>query len=287
MSGNQKDAVGKWRYLPSDIVWSYKPSTKSWSRNITTGDHPPQLYGACAVELEGKIILHGGDPFHDNLFVYDPKENEWMKEGGGKGRTAEACFVDKTTNKLHVFGGEDDDGFSNELQIHLNGTWQKQTDERGPTTRYRMAAATVGTAVFVHGGYGGEHLDDLWRLNLTNLKWEKILSKEEAAKPEARSYHSLSALSDDVLLLVGGFDGSWVSGPYLTEVWTYRISSNEWKRQEDLPAESFRYKVRGLAGHKAISLIGENGRPSVFITGGDIGRMPYHPEDIFEYYLVC
>jgi N-acetylneuraminic acid mutarotase len=289
MNGKQKDLCEFGTSLPSDIVWSYNPFTKSWSRNVTTGDHPPKSYGACAVKHEGRIFLHGQDswPNNDKLFVYDPKENKWKKEGGGKGRRGEACFVDKATNKLYFFGGYYF-AFSNELQIYVNGTWQNQTDERGPTGRNQMAAETVGTTVFVHGGVGRNRKRlDFWRLNLTNLKWEEIFSKEGAAKPQARCRHSLSALSDDMLLLVGGSGGNGRRDVGLSDVWTFEISTNEWKQRDDLPADSLGGEGRGLSGHKAISLSGENGRQSVFITGGDTGASPYQPKDILEYKLVC
>jgi hypothetical protein len=160
---------GRNTYLLSDIVWGYTPSSSSWKRILTTGAAPPKLRNACAVELAGRIFLHGGylvhsgpgNVYNDDLFVYDIAENQWRKEGGGGiGRWGSICFGNKITNKLHVFGGERWFGAgggwvsSNELRTYDNGAWVSQTDATGPTARYGMAATTVGEAVFLHGGYG-------------------------------------------------------------------------------------------------------------------------------------
>jgi hypothetical protein len=117
------------------------------------------------------------------------------------------------------------------------------------------------------------------------LKWEAIVIEAGAAKPPKREFHSLSFLSDDALLLVGGWDG----GSRLKDVWTYRISTNEWKQHEDLPAESLwgEKSWRGLYHHKAVSIMNTDGTRSVYVTGGTTGGSPYHPKYMFEFKLLC
>jgi hypothetical protein len=105
-----------------------------------------------------------------------------------------------------------------------------------------------------------------------------------AAKPSKRSSHSLSFLSGDALLLVGGTGCGW---SMLKDVWTYRISTNEWKQHDDLPAESLGVDGLGLYHHKAVSIMNTDGTRSVYVTGGDTGRPPYQPKDMLEYKLVC
>jgi N-acetylneuraminic acid mutarotase len=153
-------------YLPSDIVWRYTASTSSWKSILTTGDPPPQLRSACAVEFAGRIFLHGGvgggvgGPVNDDLFIYNITENQWRKVGdGGNGRMGAICFGDKKTKKIHVFGGRNElrdelRNEPNELHTYHDGAWQKETNFTGPSARYGMAATTVGEAVFLHGGFG-------------------------------------------------------------------------------------------------------------------------------------
>jgi hypothetical protein len=102
------------------------------------------------------------------------------------------------------------------------------------------------------------------------------------AKPSKRYEHSLSFLSDDALLLVGGSGGS-----NLKYVWTYRISTNEWKQHEDLPAESLGGGT-GLDDHRAVTIMNTDGTRSVYVTGGKTRwSSTYHPKDMFEFKLVC
>jgi hypothetical protein len=113
---------------------------------------------ACAVELAGRIFLHGGHGpgvvYNDDLFVYNMTESQWRKEGGGGiGREGAFCFADKKTKRIHVFGGYRG-GYSNERRMYDDGTCSSETDATGPSARTNMAATTVGEAVFLHGGFG-------------------------------------------------------------------------------------------------------------------------------------
>jgi hypothetical protein len=69
-------------------------------------------------------------------------------------------------------------------------------------------------------------MDDFWRYDIALNEWEEIKSSPGAAKPQKRSSHTLAALSEDLLLLIGGMEDSRSS---LSDVWTYRISTNEWQ----------------------------------------------------------
>jgi hypothetical protein len=71
-----------------------------------------------------------------------------------------------------------------------------------------------------------DRMDDFWRYNIALSEWEEINSNPGAAKPQKRSSHTLAALSEDLLLLVGGMEDS---RSQLSDVWTYRISTNEWQ----------------------------------------------------------
>lgn len=60
---------------------------------------------------------------------------------------------------------------------------------------------------------------------MDTLTWTELTQPAGVQRPEPRSWHSLTAISDDELILFGGLSNSCEP---LKDCWRYRISSNTW-----------------------------------------------------------
>ena len=84
----------------------------------------------------------------------------------------------------------------------------------GPGPRYSHAAAILGATMYVHGGRRADNtvLGDLWALDLDKMAWT-CLEVQGASVPPALFSHSLNAVDEHRLLLLGGCpeqeSGAW------------------------------------------------------------------------------
>lgn len=130
-------------------------------------------------------------------------------------------------------------GWNNQLVCYNPATNEWTYPEvRGewPCPRAAHAAAKVGSNVFIFGGRNGEvRMNDFWKLDLKNMCWNEIFfDKAKGPKcpkrpkcPEGRSWHSLTAISMNELVLYGGL--STLKTP-LCDSWIYSIPNNTWIR---------------------------------------------------------
>ena len=75
----------------------------------------------------------------------------------------------------------------------------------GPGPRYSHAAAILGATMYIHGGRRADNavLGDLWALDLGTMAWTR-LEVQGASVPRAVFSHSLTAVDEHRLLLLGG-----------------------------------------------------------------------------------
>ena len=84
----------------------------------------------------------------------------------------------------------------------------------GPGPRYSHAAAILGATMYIHGGRRADNtvLGDFWALDLGTMGWT-CLEMQEPHVPPALFSHSLTAVDDCRLLLLGGCpeqeSGAW------------------------------------------------------------------------------
>ena len=103
-------------------------------------------------------------------------------------------------------------GATNEVHIFdvFRGTWRRITPEgETPSPRAAHAAAAIGNMVVVVGGIGpaGLALADLYVLDFTQErpKWHRVPA--QGPGPGARYAHTLSLVSKNFLVMMGGNDG--------------------------------------------------------------------------------
>lgn len=119
-------------------------------------------------------------------------------------------------------------GWNNQLACYDPDTKEWSYPEVGgewPCPRAAHAGAKVGSNVFIFGGRDGEvRMNDFWRLDLQSMRWSQIV---DTKGPEGRSWHSLTVISTDELLLYGGL--TTLKTP-LCDSWIYSIPNNKWTR---------------------------------------------------------
>jgi hypothetical protein len=77
--------------------------------------------------------------------------------------------------------------------------------------------------VLIHGGIGDPgHLDDMWIFDLSDSTWTEI--EPVGAKPSPRHYHKIVEISENKLLLYGGYDTATVK----KDTWIYDLTLNTW-----------------------------------------------------------
>ena len=147
---------------------------------------------------------------------------------------------------LWVFGGyaEEPNGYLNDHGDYTNGcsnqlfcfdpcreTWRNpECHGSVPLPRGRHATAVLEDKVWLYGGrnrvtaFDGE----LYELNMCSLAWTQIETGE--TKPQARYSCTLTAISDDKLVLFGGQRSSRA---VFHDIWIMDLPSKTWKEMEE------------------------------------------------------
>ena len=103
-------------------------------------------------------------------------------------------------------------------------SWPKCYD-KAPLARAAHAAARVGNKVFIYGGrHGQTRMDDLNYLDMDTLRWHNNIAVNSKSPP-GRSWHSFTPISDDLIILYGGF--SQHKKP-LNDCWMFKVSTLTW-----------------------------------------------------------
>ncbi|XP_023642367.1 nitrile-specifier protein 5 [Capsella rubella] len=159
-----------------------------------------------------------------------PTQGKWVQlnqKGTGPGaRSSHAIAL--VGNKVYAFGGEfqprvpvDNHLYAFDLETE---TWsiQEATGD-APPPRVGVAMAAVGPIIYFFGGRDATHqeLNQLYCFNTSTNQW-KLLSSGETG-PQNRSYHSITADSQNVYV----FGGCGVEGR-LNDLWAYNVVDQKW-----------------------------------------------------------
>ncbi|XP_043553308.1 kelch domain-containing protein 1 isoform X7 [Chiloscyllium plagiosum] len=188
-------------YLPNDEIWVYEIESGVWQRKPMKGELPRPMSGSCAACLNGIMYIFGG---YDDL-GYSNEEEEmfwgWNYD-------------------IHVF------------DPNLNIWYQPTTRGMPPRPRAAHACATLGNKGFLFGGRILEtRINDLHCLNLDTWTWSGEITIK-GVRPQGRSWHTLTPVTDDQLFLFGGLSAE--SQP-LSDAWIYNVGAAEWRQLEHCP----------------------------------------------------
>lgn len=156
--------------------------------------------------------------------------------------TPRAAFtmIASTVNEdeLIQFGGErytgDKAAFFNDLYVYNvdKKTWARYDSPNRPPPRSSHAAALHRNMMYIFGGEFSNpslsqyrHYRDLWRLDLTDMTWERI---DIRGGPTARSGHRMCVV-ENKLVVFGGFFDTGYENKYLNDMYYVDLSLDELK----------------------------------------------------------
>ncbi|KAF8792617.1 Kelch domain-containing protein 2 [Argiope bruennichi] len=290
-------------YFSGEEIWIFSCISEKWYLKTIHGTgHPPGMSGSTAVVIDDSMYLFGGYGYNgegctNRLYKLDLDKFQWqLLEPSGTPPIPVDKMVGWTYNKkFYVFGGfgNPDSGPPHDFQFvfyHLLWRgWTNQFFEYDPAKNHWSRPFSTGTlpsaraahaVAVMHGKvyiFGGRHdvfrMNDLHCLDMTTMSW----SGEMAVKgpvPVGRSWHSLTALADQYLVLYGGFSQNNVA---LSDCWLFDTKAEIW-----IPVELPFQKPR-LWHCACLSIFNE-----VLIYGGctsnilDLDRTPEQATDIVE-----
>lgn len=249
-------------YLPSWDIWIYEPISERWYQEKSLGQIPPNTSGACGTVVGDYLYVFGGFTSYisntNKLYRLNLETLEWTLENAGE---ATCIPVDKLVGwehnkRLYYFGGfgpfdrkrfsmprARDFGYCIDTSIHeaIPRAWNNQFicydllekkwscpkyKGSAPSPRAAHAVAKIGNVVYVFGGRHSDYrLNDLHMLNMDTMTWTKH-EPTQSDVPMGRSWHSLTALNSDTLVLYGGFSQNCAP---LGDCWFFNTKSWKWK----------------------------------------------------------
>lgn len=140
--------------------------------------------------------------------------------------------------ELIMFGGErytgDRAAFFNDLYVYNveKRTWNRYDSPNRPPPRSSHAAAVHKNFMYIFGGEFSNpslsqyrHYRDLWRLDVTDMSWERI---DVRGGPSARSGHRMCVVSGK-LVVFGGFYDNGTENKYLNDISFMDLMADELK----------------------------------------------------------
>ncbi|TKS86735.1 Kelch domain-containing protein 1 [Collichthys lucidus] len=251
-------------YLPGDEIWVYDLEGSSWKVFHMTGEVPPSMSGTCGCSLNSHMYIFGGfnrieqtnqiycvnltdgkyiwrKITHEIGFAPSPREKLscWVHKGriiyfGGFGEKSLDDFDgnDKAFTVDEVSWLEDVIwGWNNEVHIFdpVSTSWcEPQTHGCAPTAREAHASASLGCRGYIYGGSVMEtRMNDIHCLEFESWTWSKIMPV--SATPAGRSWHTLTAVSDNTLFLFGGLS---VDCKPMSDGWLFDVETKKWREVE-------------------------------------------------------
>ncbi|XP_072546615.1 kelch domain-containing protein 1 isoform X2 [Salminus brasiliensis] len=247
-------------FLPNDEIWLYDLESGLWERFDMSGEIPPSMSGTCGCILNEHMYIFGGCGddgqtnehylvnLHDGRYFWkkirhhsgllpSPRDKLscWVYKGriiyfGGYGHkllseidNPRTFIVDEASWAEDIFWG-----WNNEVHVFDSETksWNDpKTFGQAPAPRAAHASATISSKGYVCGGRKMEtRTSDIHCLDLDTWTWSEIIPTTTV--PLGRSWHTLTAVSDNSFFLFGGLsmdcrpmsDGWWFD--LKTKVWT-------------------------------------------------------------------
>ncbi|CAG2175821.1 unnamed protein product [Oppiella nova] len=192
----------------SNQLYRLNVRTLKWKLLNPSGNRPVACDKSVCWHYNQRIYIFGGYgciPDTDDYnyqFVFDPKSHWHYKRGWN--------------NQLVYYDIEGDQW----VWPHVEGI--------APLPRAAHAAAIVSHQVFIFGGrHQGLRMNDIYSIDMRQMSWNEVMAYDtnESIVPIGRSWHSFTPLSDQQIVLYGGF--SQDNRP-LSDCWILDIQSMTW-----------------------------------------------------------
>ncbi|KAL8577885.1 hypothetical protein ACOMHN_018690 [Nucella lapillus] len=236
--------------------------SESWRRVTVSGSAPQPRAAASLVAVGQRLYLFGGlsheKGWLDDLFVFDTESRTWreVETTGNKPRARDKLQAVAIGTNIYYFGGfgpkvapddmdeewedEEDElpesheqdgaefGWFNDLFVFdtVKRQWAQpmQKNLGVPTPRAAHGMCAVGSSLYIFGGRDYEdRQNDLHCFDVGGFKWNMEL-KSEGKLPEPRSFHTVSAVGQQVIVIGGrGRDNS-----HFADIHIYHCETGQW-----------------------------------------------------------
>lgn len=234
-------------------TWIFEPGT-GWTE-VKPADEPHKRGRyAIAVDEEGhRAFLFGGryretagsgnyDLFND-LWEFSFDTREWTKLDKGNGSAPEPRYYpegvyEPNAGIFYVFGGAlNEDPLSVIVDMNLwawdGERWDKVNTKGDPPSTRTYLASTYDSKrnrMVIFGGQSGNFtscsFNDIWALDLTTMKWDR-LDDGEGKAPETRFHaHMVYDPTGDRYILFGGH----ADIAAMNDLWSFDPNTNKWDK---------------------------------------------------------
>ncbi|XP_053553632.1 kelch domain-containing protein 1 isoform X3 [Bombina bombina] len=226
-------------YLPNDEIWIYEFDSGLWTMHITDGDMPPSMSGSCGACLNSNLYIFGGydDKGYSNKLYfmnlqlksghYTWKHIKTFKGQPPTARDKLSCWIYK--DRLIYFGGygsRKHNELNDCFDVH-DASWE---DQLFWGWNNDVHVFDTNTNTWLQPVVKHTRMNDLHFINLDTWTWSGGITVN-GGKPQGRSWHTLTPVSDDQLFLFGGLSADSVP---LSDEWIYSVKTNEWKQFKHL-----------------------------------------------------
>uniref|UniRef100_A0A8C4NPE7 Zgc:163014 n=1 Tax=Eptatretus burgeri TaxID=7764 RepID=A0A8C4NPE7_EPTBU len=246
-----------------DSLWKYHTESHSWfpAETVSTGTTPEVRVGHTATfDPEAcRIYVFGGSKnkkWFGDLYFLDLNGWRWSYVEA-KGKVPSLAYHSATLfrQELFVFGGvfprphPEPDGCSNSLYIFnpQHSIWyQPIVVGQKPCPRSGHSTTLLQKKLVIFGGWDAPVcFKDLHILDLGFMEYTPV--KVKGPVPSARCWHASAPVSDNRLIIHGGYNGNKV----LNDTYIFNLDGNEWTRiKKDLG-------LSARAGHTLLALPAE------------------------------
>jgi N-acetylneuraminic acid mutarotase len=136
---------------------------------------------------------------------------KWTAAPDGPERAAHTIVYDVGNARYLMFGGESSQGLHNDLwqyDPHKSEWSELVTTGTRPSPRFGHVAAynPADECMYVHGGYDGAPLEDMYKLDCNTLVWSEIALS--GTTPGEVCYHACCLIDANTLMIIGGRDSN-------------------------------------------------------------------------------
>ena len=145
-----------------------------------------------------------------------------------------------------------------------------------PTPRHGHESTSIKDKVWIFGGRDENWTlhDDMFELTMDSLTWTQIETAQP--RPQARKWFTLTALTNNHLVLHGGDNGGYNSDSTLSDTWIMDLSSYSWRQYESRKDHTRRSHTASVCPNNNVIIIGgSQGGRNGFNGGPEYLSEPY------------
>jgi len=219
-----------------------------WINSEVYGDIPEPLSDQAGTLVEDSYYMFGGQNTHEevtnNLYVFNLNNSTWKMNTFCHNSiiplSSHTCCYYQEANNLVIFGGYSKGLYSNKIFFYdvEQSIWTKYKDEVNhdiPEGRIKHTANVINNYMYIYGGQtiDGIFLSDMWKFNLTEMKWEQISFNNSSPDdiPTGKSGHtSIYNNTDNSLYIFGGKIGH---AQERNDMWKFDLQTEKFHLVQD------------------------------------------------------